>query len=82
MFLDDPDASHILDVLVKLRIDSHVLRADSEALFVFILICDADDEGNTRWVLLHHIEHEANRQVDTLDDDGLVASLEVINDLL
>ena len=82
VLLNDANAADILDILVELGVDGHVLGSHSEALLVLVLVRDADDEGNARGVLLHHVEHEAHREVDALDDEGLVAALVVINDLL
>lgn len=82
VLLDDADASHVLDVLVELGVDGHVLRAHGKALLVLVLVGYADDERNARGVLLHHVEHEAHSQVDSLDNQGLIPALVVVNDLL
>ena len=55
VLLNRPDALHVLDVLVELGVDGHVLGPHSEPLLVLVLICDTYDEGNTRGVLLHHV---------------------------
>ena len=67
MFLDGTDATHIFDVFVEARVNGHVFGSDSEALFVFVLISDADHEGDARWILFHHVKHEPHCKVHTLN---------------
>jgi hypothetical protein len=55
VLLNRPDALHVLDVLVELGVDGHVLGPHCEPLLVLVLIRDANDEGDTRGVLLHHV---------------------------
>jgi hypothetical protein len=55
VLLDDSDACHVFDILVELGVDGHVLSPNSKALFVFIFVGDANDKGNARGVLFHHV---------------------------
>lgn len=82
VLLNRPDALHVLDVLVELGVDGHVLGPHSEPLLVLVLIRDTYDEGDTRGVLLHHVEHEAYGEVDALNDQRLVSLLVLVDDLL
>lgn len=61
VLLNDANAADVLDILVELGVDGHVLGSHSEALLVLVLVIDVDDEGNARGVLFHHVEHETHR---------------------
>jgi len=82
VLLDRSDALHVLDVFVELGVDGHVLGPNSEPLLVLVLIRDTYYEGDARGVLLHHVEHEAHGEVDTLHDQRLVPLLVLVDHLL
>lgn len=82
VLLNRPDALHMLDVLVELGINGHVLSPHSESLLVLVLIRDANDEGDARRVLLHHVDHEAHSEVDTLYNQRLIPLLVLVDHLL
>ena len=81
VLLDRPYMHDIADVFVKSRIDSHMLRADSESLAMLILVFDVEHEWDASWILAHHFLEEAHRQVDALDYKRLVALVEGIDHL-
>ena len=46
VLLNCPDALHVLNILVELGVDRHVLGPHSESLLVLVLIRDTNDEGD------------------------------------
>jgi hypothetical protein len=72
----------VLYVLVELGVDGHVLGPHSKPLLVLVLIRDTYDERDARGVLLHHVEHEAHGEVDSLNDQRLVPLLVLVDNLL
>jgi hypothetical protein len=46
VLLNCPDALHVLNILVELGVDRHVLGPHSEPLLVLVLIRDTNDEGD------------------------------------
>jgi len=82
IFLDCSNALYILDVLIELRVNCHMFRADSETLFMFVFIGNAYDKGYARGIFLHHLQHEADCEVHAFHNEGFISSLVVINDFL
>ncbi len=59
-----------------------MLRADSETLFMFVFIGNAYDKGYAWRIFLHHLQHEADSEMHTLNHEWFISSLVVINDFL
>lgn len=66
VFLDRPNMLNIADVLVKSRINSHVLSSDSEPFSMLVLVLDVEYKRDAGRVLGHHLFEEAWRQVHSL----------------
>lgn len=60
MLLYNADASNILDILIELRVNRHVLGADCKPLLVLVFVCDAYYERDARRIFLHHVKHESH----------------------
>lgn len=82
MFLDDPDILHMLYVFVVSWVNSHMLCPNSESLLVFLFILNTDYERYAGGILLHHIHHKPDREMDPFHNQGLILGLIVINDFL
>ena len=79
MLLDCTDASHVLYILVKFWIDSHVLSTDSKSLFVLVFVCDAYYKWDTGRIFLHNFKHEPYCQMYTFNHEWLIPFLEIVD---
>lgn len=69
VFLDRTNMLDVADVLVKSRINGHMLGPDSEPLSMFILVLDIEDKRDASWILGHHLFEETWRQVHSFHNE-------------
>ena len=73
VLLDSANMLDIADILVKFRIDSHMLGSDCKSLSMLVLILNIEHKGDTSWIFCHHLLYKAHSKVDTFHNERLIA---------
>lgn len=79
--LNNPNAFYILDILVELWINSHMLWSYRKTFLMLLFIIDAYYERYARWILFHHIYHESNCQMHSFNNHWFISSVIVFNNV-
>jgi len=82
VFLYCPDLLKTAHILIKLRVDRHVLRPYCKSLAVLLFLFNVKDERDTRRILDHKFLKKPNGEVDALHYDRLIALVHLINHFL